>query len=189
MKTRVLHLMKGLLRRFKWDTLALIAVSVTASLWAILDADSSPPAALRWLEVALVIWFGLRMALAESAYGTHAGWAVRPFASRDPFIAQLSVMVVILAPLLALRTFAVSVILSPTPAGWVSIIGHSWAVPLGAYLVGFVSIAWATNKLGRRTPIPFAHATGVGLVLLCVIVAWGFTKSENHRTLRDSRRA
>ncbi len=169
MNTRVFHLMKGLLRNMRWEIALMVVVSATVSGWAILDVDSVPTLAFRWLEIACAGWLGFRLALAESGFRIHGGWETRPFRRRDPLDAQVGVLILVFLPLLVLRAYSVQAVMAPTLEGWVWILRSTWlpVIGWGGLVFALTAIIGRRLALGARGRIP----TGV----IAVFLLFGFS--------------
>jgi hypothetical protein len=168
-------------RRYFFEIATFIAISITASVWTMLDLDSLPANALASLEILGIFWITTRVLLSESIFRTHGEWKARPVSRREMMQSQILCLALVFAFPFALRIFTIQQVLAPDASGWSYLITHRWSWAILSYGILVAILCLGNRAMSRAPGRPVAGWIFIGIVAMCLLMT-GLSSSKSPLT-------
>ncbi len=164
-------LMKVLWRRHWWEVCLFLLASLSLSGLIVTGEEYRFTSALVWIEVAGVVWLVVRVSLTDSEFGTFGGSRARPIRRLWYVVAELILLVVVIALAVTVRMFAVGEVLQPSREGWREVMEDGIGVVIGLAVIfvicRFAGLTLISKESKKRTNFGWGLVVAVtGLSLL-----------------------
>lgn len=164
------HHLKTYARRFRWEWLAFVLISIVSSLLMLHQADSVPDVPLAVLESAAFLWFAVRVMRGEISFATHGGWRVRPVERGTLRTVRWIFSLSALAPVMLVRVWCVIAAVDLSAAGLFRMTWSVWILWLACAVLAAASAGpgkiRAPDTPGNERLLLAFSILGAGCVLM-----------------------